>query len=462
MGGEPFYCTRRPASSFHARVTSIVRYIAIPPFTSRRFSPMRTPSATLRLGVGTRTDDPEGCAHMADASRDPAQAGSAPRWRHAPPMRVRTTSFAPSSWRHWLNWLIVGLSFIGITALVIVTGGAPNTWMHLYYIPVLYVAVEYGFRGATLAGTVAGLMAGLLVPVSATGGVQQLSSWGVRLVLFVLVGVAAAWFAREQPRPLDIMLRDLWMSHSLRTAVRHGGISVHFQPVVALHDGEVIGAEALCRWEGAAPSMRSPATFIPAAERSGTIHALGKEVMRQVAEQGGTWAKQGRERFLINVNVSAVELGSETFIDCLSNMVRSEPGRHFRWCIEVTETVLVANPERARHVLERAHALGVTVALDDFGTGYSSLTYLAEFPIDVIKIDRSFIATSDIDATSRSLIAAVVQLATAVGAETIAEGIETEEQLRAVTELGCTFGQGYLLGRPQQADAMDWQRRVLV
>lgn len=399
---------------------------------------------------------------MAEANRDPAQSGSAPRWRHAPPMRLRTSSFAPSTWRHWLNWLLVGLSFIGITTLVIVTGGAPNTWMHLYYIPILYVAVEYGFRGAILAGTVAGLMGGLLVPVGSSGDAQGFGSWSVRLALFVVVGIAAAWFAREQPRPLDIMLRDLWMSQLLRSAVRHGGISVHFQPLVALNDGEVIGAEALCRWEGAAPSMSSPATFIPAAERSGAIHALGKEVMRQVAVQGGEWAQQGRERFLINVNVSAVELGSETFIDCLAEAVRTAPGKHFRWCIEVTETVLVASPERARHVLERAHALGVSVALDDFGTGYSSLTYLAQFPIDVIKIDRSFVATSDVDATSRSLIAAVVQLATAVGAETIAEGIETEEQLRAVTELGCTFGQGYLLGRPQHADALDWERRVLV
>ena len=396
---------------------------------------------------------------MADATRDTAQASGASTGRHAPPMRIHA-AFAPSTWRHWLNWLLVGLSLIGITVLVIVTGGAPNTWMHVYYIPVLYAAVEYGFRGATAAGAVAGLMAGLLVPVS-SGGPQQLSSWGVRLALFIVVGLATAWFAREQPRPFDVMLRDLWLAQSLRSAVRHGGISVHFQPLVALHDGEVIGAEALCRWDGAGPSMRSPAAFIPAAERSGTIHALGKEVMRQVAHHGGQWAQQGRERFRININVSAVELGSEAFIEGLAHVVRSEPGRRFRWCIEVTETVLVASPERARHVLERAHELGVSVALDDFGTGYSSLTYLAEFPIDIIKIDRSFVSTADSDATSRSLIAAVVQLATAVGAETIAEGIETDDQLRAVTELGCTFGQGYLLGRPQHADALDWERRVL-
>ena len=400
---------------------------------------------------------------MADANAGLAADSGASQWKYPPiPVGPVTPVFAPSTARHILNLSLVAVVMIANTLAVIATGGAPNTLMHLYYLPVLFVAVQYGVRAAAVAGIVAGVMAGTLVPLASTNGPQQFSSWGVRLALLVLVGVCAAWLAREQPRPLDVMLRDAWLAHALRSAVRRGDISVHFQPLVSLQDGEVIGAEALCRWDGGPPSTRSPADFIPAAERSGTIHALGREVMRQVARQGHAWTQQGRERFLINVNVSAVELGSAEFIEALELIVTSEFGSGFRWCIEVTETVLVTNPERAREVLERAHEIGVTVALDDFGTGYSSLTYLAEFPIDVIKIDRSFVSTSDADATSRSLIAAVVQLATAVGAETIAEGVETAEQLRAVTELGCTFAQGYYLGRPQHADDLDWERRTLV
>ncbi len=355
------------------------------------------------------------------------------------------------------------LSTAAVTVLVVLTGGAPTTLAHLYYIPILYVAVRHGAQAAAGAGVVAGVACGPWMPSSVAGASHQtLDSWLVRLALFVVVGVVAAWLAREEPRPLGVMVRDATVAQGLRAAIRHDQIRVHYQPLIDLTDGDVVGFEALCRWNDSKQRPVPPAQFIPGAERSGVITALGRRVLHRSVDQAREWADAGHEGLLLTVNVSAVQLSDPAFLADLNEIVRRDVSNAFRVCLEITETAIIADPMRALATLTAARALGITIALDDFGTGQSSLAYLADFPIDIIKIDQSFVADIGRDPKSHALVRAMVQMAHSLGALTIAEGIETPEQLSAMRQLGCTLGQGFYLGRPGEADAVVWESRDLL
>ncbi len=350
-----------------------------------------------------------------------------------------------------------------VTVLVAVTGGTPNTLVHLYYLPILYVAVRHGAKAAAAGAIVAGLAAGPWMVSSVDGSSDQpVGPWLVRLALLVAVGIVGAWLAREQPRPLDVMVRDIVMAQGLRNGIRHDQIRVHYQPLIDLTDGRVVGVEALCRWNDFKNRPVSPARFIPVAERSGVITALGRRVLYQAVGQAHRWVSQGRRGLLMTVNVSAVQLSDPTFLSDLNEIVRRDEADAFRVCLEITETAIIAEPVRALATLRAARARGITIALDDFGTGQSSLAYLADFPIDIIKIDQSFIADLGLDPTSHALVRAMVQMAHSLGALTIAEGIETPEQLKVLRALGCSMGQGYYLGRPCVAADVSWHPRDMV
>ncbi len=352
---------------------------------------------------------------------------------------------------------------LAVTVLIVLTGGAPTTLGHLYYVPILYVAVRHGARAAALAASVAGLAIGPWMPSSVAGDEHQpLGGWLVRLALFVLVGVVAALLARSDSRPLDVLARDIYIAHGLRNAIRQDQIRVHYQPLITLADGRVVGVEALCRWNDSKQRPVPPALFIPAAERSGVITALGRRVLQRAVDQAQEWAADGRDGLLVTVNVSAMQLSDPLFI---TDLVAVAPGRAsdaFRLCLEITETAIIADPVLALRTLRAARGLGITIALDDFGTGQSSLAYLADFPIDIIKIDQSFVADIGRDPKSHALVGAMVQMAHSLGALTIAEGIETPEQLTAVKELGCTIGQGYYLGWPSDGAAVSWHNRDMI
>jgi len=349
-----------------------------------------------------------------------------------------------------------------VTLLVALSGGAPSTLAHLYYVPILYVAVRHGARAAVAASVVAGVVVGPLMPSSVVGAQhQELGSWLVRMALFVLVGLVAATLAKSQSRPLDVMVRDVFVARGLRAAVRHNQTRVHFQPLIDLTTGDVIGFEALCRWSDSKGRSIPPDRFIPEAERTGVITALGTRVLHQATDQAQLWADEGRTGLLVTVNVSAVQLTDPAFLEGLVKVVRSQSSASFQLCLEITETAIIADPVRALATLRAARDLGVTIAVDDFGTGQSSLEYLAEFPIDIIKIDRSFVAALGTDPKSHALVRAMVQMAHSLGALTIAEGIEEPEQLEALRALGCAIGQGFHLGRPSDADAVDWQTREM-
>jgi EAL domain-containing protein (putative c-di-GMP-specific phosphodiesterase class I) len=205
----------------------------------------------------------------------------------------------------------------------------------------------------------------------------------------------------------------------------------------------------------------APDVFIPAAERTGAIALVGHEVLRIATEQGQNWADDHGDAMAMSVNVSPVELCQPGFLRGLQTLAGEAKLRRYRLCVEITETAIIADPDRALVILTALRELGALIALDDFGTGHSSLAYLAGLPIDVIKIDQSFVATVDTDRTARALVNAVVRIASALGATTIAEGIERPSQLRVLRELGCDIGQGYFLGRPTAAADVDWAVRTV-
>lgn len=361
-----------------------------------------------------------------------------------------------------LSWGLLAASIAIVTLVIVVTGGAPTPLAHLYYVPILYAATRHGHVGAFVAAVSSGLAAGPWMPTTAgAASVQSARDWGVRLILFVLVGLVASWLASQDARPLDLMLRDIVLGLGLRSAVRHKRLRVHYQPLVDLRDGQVLGVEALCRWTNNRGRAVRPDVFIPAAEHTGAIIAVGREVLRLSTQQSNTWADTHRDGLAMSVNVSTVQLCDPGFVQRLTDLVGSKADRRYQLCIEITETAIIADPVGALATLISLRALGACIALDDFGTGQSSLAYLAGLPIDIIKIDQSFVATVDVDPTSRALVDAVVHIASSLGAVTIAEGVETAGQLRALRELGCDIGQGYYLGRPVEAASVDWSTRAL-
>jgi diguanylate cyclase (GGDEF)-like protein/PAS domain S-box-containing protein len=244
----------------------------------------------------------------------------------------------------------------------------------------------------------------------------------------------------------------LGLEYEIRVGLERDEFFVHYQPEIDIRTGAVVGVEALLRWESPNRGSVPPSTFIPVAEANGLIMPLGAFVLGAAVNQTATWQREGLlpDGFVTWVNLSGRQLTrgiSEVVEECLASagLNPSMLG------LEVTETAIVqtgAAGELARDELQRLHARGVLIAIDDFGTGFSSLGQLREFPVDLIKVDRSFVQGSGRDAKDAAITANVVSLAHALGLLAIAEGIESEDQLSAMKELGCDLAQGYLFARP--------------
>ena len=239
----------------------------------------------------------------------------------------------------------------------------------------------------------------------------------------------------------------------LRVAVANDDLWVAYQPIYSLTTGRLHSAEALARWDHPTLGSISPVVFIPIAEDSDLITHIGRAVLGKACRQAAAWRRDGvaDEDFAISVNVSAKQLTAalpKIVADTLA--AAGLPARNL--IVEVTESAVMRDAGRAIETLAALRATGVSVAVDDFGTGYSSLGYLQTLPVDVIKIDRIFVAGVEKPFES-ALIRAVIQVAGALTLRTVAEGIETEAQAAALRDLGCQFGQGYLFGRPEPADA---------
>ena len=249
-------------------------------------------------------------------------------------------------------------------------------------------------------------------------------------------------------------LARLQLEADLRAAVDAGEIEVHYQPEVELVGGQLIGFEALARWRHASLGPIAPDVFVTLAEESGVILPLGRHVLTLACEQAGRWsAVPGAEPLTVAVNVSTLQLvpGFVTEVLEILDGTGLDPGRLM---LEVTETAAMSDPDAIFPVLERLRAHGVGVSLDDFGTGYSSLALLTRLQFDQLKLDRSFVAGMESSGRDAIVARSVVALGEALGLPVLAEGIETTRQVDALRELGCSYGQGYLLGRPMDASAL--------
>jgi diguanylate cyclase (GGDEF)-like protein/PAS domain S-box-containing protein len=244
----------------------------------------------------------------------------------------------------------------------------------------------------------------------------------------------------------------LGLEYELRLGLQRDEFTLHYQPEIEVVGGAIVGVEALLRWNSPTRGAVSPAEFIPAAESTGMIMQLGQLALREACEQTARWESEGLlpERFVTWVNLSGMQL-SAGGIDTLVRSTLSETGLSARRLgLEVTETAIVqggAAGERARDELQSLHREGVGIAIDDFGTGFSSLGQLRRFPIDMIKVDRSFVQGAEHDPRDAAITANVVSLAHALGLVAMAEGIESEAQLASLRELGCDLAQGFLFAR---------------
>jgi diguanylate cyclase (GGDEF)-like protein len=234
----------------------------------------------------------------------------------------------------------------------------------------------------------------------------------------------------------------------LREALTNGGLDVHYQPIVDLHNYSITGFEALMRWPHPTKGMISPAKFIPVAEECGLIDALGHWILVEACQKAKQWPVDMK----VSVNVSPIQLAKPDFVATVQSVLATTGLDPHRLVLECTETIFIEDSEKMLSTLHKLKQIGVQIALDDFGTGYSSLSYLRRFPFDIVKIDRSFVSDLDASTSSSVIVQAVILIAGSLGIKTVAEGVETEPQLKLLKLLGCTDVQGYLLGKPAPAE----------
>ena len=250
-------------------------------------------------------------------------------------------------------------------------------------------------------------------------------------------------------------MRLLEMETDLRTALEEGQFRLAYLPVVSLDSRQITGFEALARWEHPVRGLVSPAEFVPIAEETGVIIPFGQWVLHEACAQMGRWMAQFPERtgLTISVNMSARQLQQADLVDDIQQVLAETGIAPQQLKLEVTETVLMNDPDFSTGVVQRLNDLGVQVQIDDFGTGYSSLSYLSRLRIDTLKIDRSFISSIGEQGQRAVIVEAIIRLARDLGIHVIAEGVETAKQLESLRSLACEHGQGFLFSRPVNGDA---------
>jgi EAL domain-containing protein (putative c-di-GMP-specific phosphodiesterase class I) len=246
--------------------------------------------------------------------------------------------------------------------------------------------------------------------------------------------------------------RRLSLAGSLRSAIADGEIILYFQPKADLRSGRIVGVEALARWQHPELGLIGPIEFVPIAEQTGLIGPLTSHVLDEALRQVRTWADEGLELSV------AVNLSARSFLDTqLAVEIPRLLSRHAVEArlleLEITESMLMTDPARAEATLTRLSQIGLTLSVDDFGTGYSSLANLKRLPVDVIKIDKSFVMEMAVDASDAAIVRSTIDLAHNLGLRVVAEGVESEDAWRHLEALGCDYAQGYFLSRPLPAEA---------
>jgi EAL domain-containing protein (putative c-di-GMP-specific phosphodiesterase class I) len=251
----------------------------------------------------------------------------------------------------------------------------------------------------------------------------------------------------------------LRLETELRNAIERHEFRVYYQPIVALADRRIAGFEALVRWAHPERGVLAPAEFLGAAEETGLLTQIDAVVLREACRQVREWQQASADgaALTVSVNLSGRSFAQPSLVPHVAEVLTATGLSASALRLEVTESVAVTDAARACEVLAELRALGVRVSIDDFGTGYSSLSYLQSLPVDVLKIDRSFV--SAIGTGGRGdIVQLIVGLAAALGLEVVAEGTETDAQIEVLSGLGCTYGQGYLFGRPVPPEQA-WPRR---
>jgi diguanylate cyclase (GGDEF)-like protein/PAS domain S-box-containing protein len=240
---------------------------------------------------------------------------------------------------------------------------------------------------------------------------------------------------------------------ALHGAVERDEIVVHYQPLIALSDRRVVGAEALVRWNHPDEGLLLPERFIQLAEETGAILPIGQAVLERACRQARDWYDTLGVKVEVGVNLSARQFQQAGLAEAVTDVLSATGIDPSQLCLEITESLAMDDVDVTSTILTKLHTLGVRLAIDDFGTGHSSLGYLSRFPIDVVKIDQSFVADIEQDPVKSAIVSAVVALSKAIGSTTIVEGIETLAQLEHVQNLGCDFAQGFYFARPMTAAA---------
>ncbi len=246
----------------------------------------------------------------------------------------------------------------------------------------------------------------------------------------------------------------LKLEQDLRRAIENGELELHYQPQIELQTRAVSGAEALVRWRHPIRGMVSPMEFVPVAEECGLIEPLGTLVLAQASRMAADWHARGVSA-RIAVNVSAIQFRRPRFAERALEIIAAAGADPAQIELEITESAAMGDPAHALRELAPLKQAGVKIAIDDFGTGYSNLSSLTRLPFDVLKIDRSFVRDAVMAGGARAVVSAIMGLAANLGFETIAEGVETDEQLVFVTRQGCSHVQGYLFGKPMPASAFE-------
>ena len=300
------------------------------------------------------------------------------------------------------------------------------------------------------------LIDGLEILVSASVGVSLFPAAGADSVTLRKHADLAMYTAKS--RKLGKAFYEPWMNRHaaeraqlaqyLRRAVELNELELHYQPKVDLSNGTMVGVEALLRWRHPVLGVIPPLQFIPIAEETGLIVPIGEWVLREACRQGRAWQLEGRPPVRLAVNVSALQFERDDFTQVVARALGDSGFTAESLELELTESVVMLNVSASGSRMEELRQLGVSIAIDDFGTGYSCLSYLSLLPLNVLKIDRSFITELREGSTALPVIRAIINLAQSLGFITIAEGIETHEQATMLLELGCNEGQGYLFSRP--------------
>jgi len=242
------------------------------------------------------------------------------------------------------------------------------------------------------------------------------------------------------------------ISNSLAAAIENDELMVYFQPILDLGSGRTAGVEALVRWNHPVRGMVNPGSFIPLAERNGLIIPLGRSVLEKAVTQVAQWRRQGHDIYA-SVNISPVQLQRDGIVGEILEIVDQAGLERDAVVLELTESALINDFDLVVARIDALRAAGLRVAIDDFGTGYATLKYADEFSADILKIDQSFVARLE-NQDDSTIVSTVLAIAQAMGAETVAEGIEVPDQHRRLLSLGCRLGQGYYFARPAPAEVI--------